>query len=57
MGYSIRAYNYLKRIALCDSTLMMNMVNPIAINAETLRIDSRCSLDKDSYESFNGNYT
>ena len=42
--------SYPKRISLSDSTLMMSMVDPIAIDVETLKIDSGCSLEKEFTE-------
>ena len=42
--------NYRERIAQSNSTHMMSMVDPIAINVETLRIDSGCSLEKEFTE-------
>ena len=58
MGYSRKTSNYPKRISLSNLTHMMSMVDHVAINVETPRIDSRCSLEKDfselSYESLNG---
>ena len=50
MGYLRRTSNYPKIIALCDPTHMMSMADPVAIDVETLTIDSRCSLDKDFIE-------
>ena len=50
MGYSIRTSNYLERIVLSNPTHMMSMTDPIAINVETLRIDSECSLEKEFIE-------
>ena len=50
MGYSRRTSNYPKRIALSNPTHMMSMVDPIAIGVATLRIDSRCSLEKEFTE-------
>ena len=50
MGYSRRTSNYPIRITLCDTTLVMSMVDRIAIGVETLRIDSGCSLDKEFTE-------
>ena len=35
------------RIAICNPTHMMSMVDPIAISVETLMIDSGCSLEKE----------
>ena len=37
--------NYLERIELSDPTHMMSMVDLVAINVETLRIDRECSLE------------
>ena len=42
--------NYLERIALSNLTHMMSMVDPIAINVETLSIDGGCSLEKEFTE-------
>ena len=42
--------NYLERIALSNPTHMMSMADPIAIDIETLRIDSGCSLEKEFIE-------
>ena len=50
MGYSRRTSNYPERIALSNPTNMMSMADPIAIGVETLRIDSRCSLEKEFTE-------
>ena len=50
MGYSKRTSNYPERIALCNPTHMMSMDDPIAIDVETLRIDSGCSLEKEFTE-------
>ena len=50
MGYSIRTSNYSERISLSNPTHMMSMVDPIAIGVETLRIDSRSSLEKEFIE-------
>ena len=50
MGYSRRTSNYLERIALSSPTHMMSMADPIAIGVKTLRIDSRCSLQKEFIE-------
>ena len=50
MKYLIRTSNYLERIILYDPTHMMSMVDPVAIDVETLRIDNRCSLDKEFNE-------
>ena len=40
----------MKKIALSDSTHMTSMTNLVAIGVETLRIDSRCSLEKEFIE-------
>ena len=50
MGYSIRASNYPKRIALSNPTHMMSMADLIAISVYTLRIYSGCSLEKEFTE-------
>ena len=50
MRYSIRTSNYPKRVALSNPTHMMSMADPIAIDVETLRIDSGCSLEKEFTE-------
>ena len=47
MGYLRRTSNYLERIVLSNPSHMMSMADPIAIDVETLRIDSRCSLEKE----------
>ena len=49
MGYSRRTSNYPKRIVI-NPTHLMSMADPIAIGVETLRIDSRCSLEKEFTE-------
>ena len=46
MGYSRGTSNYPERIILSIRTHMMSMVDHVAIDVETLRIDSRCSLEK-----------
>ena len=50
MGYSRRTLNYPERISLSSPFHMMSMADPIAIDAETLRIDSGCSLGKEFTE-------
>ena len=50
MGYSRRTSNYLKRITPFNPTHMMSMADPVAIDLKTLRIDSGCSLEKESTE-------
>ena len=47
MGYLIRASNYSERITLFDLNHMMTMVDDIAINVETPRIDSGYLLKKE----------
>ena len=53
MRYSRRTSNYLERISykeLSNPTHMMSMFDPIVIGAETLMIDSGCSLEKEFTE-------
>ena len=50
MGYSRRALNFLERITLFDLTSMMSMVDHVAIGVKTLKIDSRCFLEKEFIE-------
>ena len=50
MGYSRRTSNYPERITLSNPSHMMSMTDPIAIDVETLRIDSGCSLEKEFTE-------
>ena len=50
MGYSRRILNYQKIITLSDPTHMMSMADLVAIGVETLRIESRCSLEKEFIE-------
>ena len=50
MAYSRRISNYLERITLSNPTHMMNMAYLVAISVETLRIDSRCSMEKEFTE-------
>ena len=50
MRYSRRILNYQERITPFDLTHMMSMVDLVTINAETLRIDSACSLEKQFVE-------
>ena len=47
MGYLRRTSNYLERITLSNPTHMISMADPIAIDVETLMIDSGCSLEKE----------
>ena len=42
--------NYPKRISLSNLSHMMSMTDPIAIDVETLMIDSGCSLEKEFTE-------
>ena len=48
MGYLRRTSNYSKRITISNQNYMMNMADPVAIGVETLRIDSGCSLERES---------
>ena len=50
MGYLRKTLNYPKRIALSNPTHMMSVIDPVAISAETLRIGSECSLEKEFTE-------
>ena len=47
VGYSRRTSNYPKRITLSNPTRMISMVDHVTIGVETLRIDSRGSLEKE----------
>ena len=47
MGYSRRTSNYPESITLSDLTHMMSMADPVAIDVETPKIDSGCSLEKE----------
>ena len=47
MGYLRRTSNYQYTIVLFDPTHIMSMVDPVAINVETPKIDSECSLEKE----------
>ena len=47
MGYLKRTSNYLEIIVLSDPTHMMGMADLVAINVETPRIDSGCSMEKE----------
>ena len=47
MGYLRRTSNYLERTSQSYLIDMKSMVDPIAICAETLRIDCRCFLEKE----------
>ena len=40
----------MERISLSNLTHMISMVDPVATDAETLRIDSGCSLEKEFTE-------
>ena len=55
MEYSKRILNYLEIIALSDLNHMMTMTNPVAIDVETLRIDSGYPLEKEVTELINMN--
>ena len=50
MGYLRGTSNYPERITLSNPTHMVSMPDPMAIGVETLRIDSGCSLEKESIE-------
>ena len=50
MGYSSGKSNYPERITLSDPTHMMSMADHVAIDVETLRIDSGYSLEKEFTE-------
>ena len=50
MGYSGWTSNYPERITLSNPTHMMIMANLIAIDVETQKIDSGCSLEKEFIE-------
>ena len=50
MGYSRSTSNYLERITLSNPTHMMIIADPIAINVETLWIDSGCYFEKEFTE-------
>ena len=47
LGYLRRTSNYPERISLSNPTHIIRMADPIAIDVETLRIDSGCSLEKE----------
>ena len=47
MGYFTRTLNYLERIKFFNLTRMMSMADLIAIDMETPRIDSGCSVEKE----------
>ena len=55
MGYSRGTSNCPKRITLSDLTHMMSMRDPVVISKETLKKDSRCSLEKELTEMINTN--
>ena len=50
MGSLRRTSNYLERISLSNPTHIMSIADPVAIDVETLRIDSECSLEKEFTE-------
>ena len=50
VGYSRGTSKCLERIIVYDPTHMMSIVDPVAIDVETLRIDSECSLEKEFTE-------
>ena len=47
IGFLRRTSNYLERIALFGPTHMISIIDPLAINVETPRINSGCSLEKE----------
>ena len=47
MGYSRKISNYPEGITLSHPTHMLSLADPIAINVETLRIDSGCYIEKE----------
>ena len=47
MGYSRKILNYPERIALSNPTHTVSIAGPIAISAETLKINSGCYLEKE----------
>ena len=47
MEYLRGISNYQERIAQSYPTHMMSLADPEAINVETLRVDSGCSLEKE----------
>ena len=50
MGHLRKTLNYAERIVLSNMTHMMSIVDLVAINVETPRIDSGCSLKKEFSE-------
>ena len=50
MGYSRKTFNYPIIMTLSDPTHMMSTTDLVAIGVETLRIESRCSLEKEFIE-------
>ena len=50
MRYSRRTSNYQERITLSDLTYVMSMFDLVAIGVDILRINSRCSLQKELIE-------
>ena len=50
MRYSRRTSNYPKGVTLSDPTHMMSMVDPMAMDVDTPRTDSGCSLEKEFAE-------
>ena len=47
MGYSRRTSNYFERMTLFDLTNWISMVDIVAISVKTLKIDNRCSFEKE----------
>ena len=50
MGYSRRTSNYPERIVLSNLTYMMSIIDLVVVGVEIIRIDSRCSLEKEFTE-------
>ena len=50
MGYSRGTLNYPERITLFDPTHMMSMAGHLAIVDEMIRIENKCSLEKEFTE-------
>ena len=50
MRYSRRISNYQEIITLYDSTHMMNMIDPLAIDVETSKIKTMNSFEKEFIE-------
>ena len=50
MRYLIKILNYVERISFSDLTHMMIMIDLIAIGVESLKVNSRCYVEKELYE-------